>query len=53
LLPPTRILVADMPRLQRETIAEVLRVRRDVEVVSAGRRQGPTTEGAANAARRS
>ena len=34
-LAPTRILVADLPRLQREVIAELLRDRADVETVDA------------------
>ncbi len=33
-MPPTRILVTDMPRLQREIVTELLNAQRDVEVVA-------------------
>lgn len=35
-MPPTRVLIADMPRLKRETVTELLRLQRGVEVVAAG-----------------
>jgi hypothetical protein len=34
-LAPTRILVADLPRLQREIVSELLRDRADVEAIEA------------------
>jgi hypothetical protein len=39
-LPPTRILVTDMPRFQREIVTELLRSRPDVEVVNPGVSEG-------------
>ncbi len=35
-MPPTRVLVADLPRLQRETVTELLRADAAVEVVMSG-----------------
>jgi DNA-binding NarL/FixJ family response regulator len=46
-LPPTRILVADMPRLQREIVTELLRGQPDVEVIASGARADMAPEEAA------
>jgi hypothetical protein len=49
-LAPTRILVADMPRLLREIVVELLRGRADVEVIETRARRAPREAAAASQA---
>jgi hypothetical protein len=47
-VPATRVLPLEMPRLQREIISELLRARRDVEVVEGVAPEVSATEAAAS-----
>jgi hypothetical protein len=49
-LPPTRILVADMPRLLRELVVELLRGQADVEAIETRKRWPAREEAAAREA---